>query len=92
MEAYSGVGRLSGGVPVTQRSKEFQRTRNENTATWESKRCFREQHPVLAGAITTRSVVGASYHACGTTAMAKRKIRAFYRQFIGAIADIIETR
>jgi GTP1/Obg family GTP-binding protein len=34
-------------------------------------------------------VVGKSYHRRAKNTMAKRKIRAIYRQFFGSIADII---
>ena len=34
-------------------------------------------------------VAGPSYHERGMPAMARRKFRAIYRQFFGAIADII---
>lgn len=39
--------------------------------------------------LTTQIVVGQTYHKSANLTMAKRKIRAFYRQFVGTFVDLL---
>lgn len=58
-----------------------------------SKSLLKQKHRFLGESavsrITTQIVVGKSYHKHANDTMAKRKLRAFYRQVFGAIADLM---